>query len=74
MDGFPQGQDGCDGGLARLPGAVQDNPRRPGAEELGLPGIGLELEVIERKKDRISLGPVLDLLLRLLGSFQLYRV
>ena len=74
VDGLPEGQDGRDGGLAGLPGAVQDDPLGPGAEELGLPGIGLELEVIERKKDGISLGPVKDPLLRLLGSFQLYRV
>lgn len=46
----------------------------PGAEEQGLPGVGLELEMIEGKKDRISLGPVKDPLLGRLGSFQLYRV
>ena len=74
VDGLPEGQDGRDGGLAGLPGAVEDDPLGPGAEELGLPGIRLELEVIEREKDGISLGPVKDLLLGPLGSFQLYRV
>jgi len=74
MDGFPEGKDGGDGGLARLTGAVEDNSLGPGAEELGLPGIGLKLEVIEREKDGISLGLEKELLLCLLGSFQLYRV
>jgi hypothetical protein len=74
MDGLPEGQDGSDGGLAGLPGAVEDNPLGSGAEELGLPGVGLELEVIEGKKDWVSPGPVKELLLRPLGSFQLYRV
>jgi len=74
VDGLPQSQESCDGGFAGLPGAVQDDPLGPGAEELGLPGVGLEFEVIERKKDWISLGPEIDLLLGPLGSFQLYRV
>ena len=46
VDGLPEGQDGSDGGLAGLPGAVEDYPLGPGAKELGLPGIGHELEVI----------------------------
>jgi hypothetical protein len=28
-DGFPGGQDGGDGGIVGLPGAVEDNPLRP---------------------------------------------
>ena len=74
VDGFPEGQDGCDGGFAGLPGAVEDDPLGPGAEELCLPGIGLELEMIEGEKDGISPGLMKELLLRPLDSFQLYRV
>jgi len=74
VDCLPESQDCSDGGLAGLPGAVEDDPLGPGSEELSLPWIGLELEVIEREKDGISLGPMKELLLRPLGSFQLYRV